>query len=38
MSDGTRFHILLFDGKMNISVWKSSMKDLLVQKGIDGAL
>ena len=25
MGDGTRFHILLFDGKMNFSVWKSSL-------------
>ena len=38
MGDGAKFHILLFDGKMNFSVWRSTVEDLLVQQGIDDAL
>ena len=38
MDDGVKFHIPLFDGKMNLSVWRSTVEDLLVQQGIDDAL
>ena len=38
MGDGAKFHILFFDGKMNFSVWRSTVEDLLVQQGIDDAL
>ena len=38
MGDGAKFHIPLFDGKMNFSVWRSTVEDLLVQQGIDDAL
>ena len=38
MGDGAKFHIPLFDGKINFSVWMSSVEDLLVQQGIDNAL
>ena len=38
MRDITKFHIPLFNGKMNFSVRRSSVEDLLVQQGIDDAL
>ena len=38
MGDGAKFHIPLFDGKMNFSVWRSNVEDLLVQQRIDDAL
>ena len=38
MDDSVKFHIPLFDGKMNFLVWRSTVEYLLVQQGIDGAL
>ena len=38
MGDGAKFHIPLFDGKMNFLVWRSTVEDLLVQQGIEDAL
>ena len=38
MGDGTRFHIPLLGEKMNFSVWRSSVEDLLVQQSIDETL
>ena len=38
MGDGAKSHIPLFDRKMNFSVWRSTVEDLLVQQGIDDAL
>ena len=38
MSDGGKFFIQLFDGKINFVIWKSSVEDYLVQQGIDDAL
>ena len=38
MKNFPKFHIRLFDGKMNFSVWKSFVEDLLVQQRIDDAL
>ena len=38
MGNGAKFRISLFDGKMNFSVWRSTVKDLLVQLSIHDAL
>ncbi len=38
MSEGGKFLIQLFDGKINFAIWKSSVEDYLVQQGIDDAL
>ena len=38
MLDGAKFNIPLFDGRINFSVWRSTVEDLLVQQGIDEAL
>ncbi|GJZ90445.1 retrovirus-related pol polyprotein from transposon TNT 1-94 [Tanacetum coccineum] len=37
-SDMSKFSILMFDGKMDFTVWKMTIKDVLVQQGIDEAL
>ena len=29
MGDGAKFHIPLFDGKMNFSVWRSTVEDFV---------
>lgn len=33
-----KFEIPLFDGKMNFTIWQSTIQDLLVQQGLDQAL
>ncbi|RZB60152.1 Retrovirus-related Pol polyprotein from transposon TNT 1-94 [Glycine soja] len=33
-----RFEILLFDGKINLLIWHSTIQDLLVQQSLDQAL
>ena len=38
MGDGAKFHIPLFNRKMNFLVWRSTVEDLLVQQRIDDAL
>ena len=38
MGDAAKFQIPLFDGRMNFSVWRSTVEDLLVQQGIHNAL
>ena len=37
-SDGSKFSIPIFDGKMDFTVWKMTIEDVLVQQGIDEAL
>ncbi|GJU39151.1 retrovirus-related pol polyprotein from transposon TNT 1-94 [Tanacetum coccineum] len=34
----SKFSILMFDGKMDFTVWKMTIEDVLVQQGIDEAL
>ena len=38
MGDAAKFQIPLFGGRMNFSVWRSTVEDLLVQQGIHNAL
>ncbi|GKC38790.1 hypothetical protein Tco_1051174 [Tanacetum coccineum] len=37
-SEMSKFSILIFDGKMDFTVWKMTIEDVLVQQGIDEAL
>ncbi|GJW59733.1 retrovirus-related pol polyprotein from transposon TNT 1-94 [Tanacetum coccineum] len=37
-SEMSKFSILIFDGKMNFTLWKMTIEDVLVQQGIDEAL
>ncbi|GKC92164.1 retrovirus-related pol polyprotein from transposon TNT 1-94 [Tanacetum coccineum] len=37
-SDMSKFSIPIFDGKMDFTVWKMTIEDVLVQQGIDEAL
>ena len=38
MSEGGKFCIQLFNGKINFAIWKSSVENYLMQQGIDVAL
>ena len=38
MASAMKFEVPLFDGKGNFTMWQCTIKDLLVQQGLDAAL